>query len=112
MEGSLPSRWNCGIRFEIAIPRADHEEPCNLRQIKERSIGTINKTKQIIYHLYDDRGCDVLCAALDPLRPLYEEFNDWILEYDREKNRGSIPVEQVPAIQFHFRRMFNHTFPI
>ncbi|CAH8768799.1 hypothetical protein PDENDC454_25074 [Paenibacillus dendritiformis C454] len=42
----------------------------------------------MIYHLYDDRGCDVICAALDPLRPLYEEFNDWILEYDREKIEG------------------------
>ncbi|WCR25026.1 DUF3885 domain-containing protein [Paenibacillus thiaminolyticus] len=39
----------------------------------------------MIYHLYDDRGCDVICADVDPLRPLYEEFNDWILDYDREK---------------------------
>ncbi|WP_420916570.1 DUF3885 domain-containing protein [Paenibacillus thiaminolyticus] len=45
----------------------------------------INKTKKMIYHLYDDRGCDVICADVDPLRPLYEEFNDWILDYDREK---------------------------
>ncbi|CAH8248268.1 DUF3885 domain-containing protein [Paenibacillus melissococcoides] len=28
------------------------------------------------------------CAAAEPLRPLYEEFNDWILEYDREKIEG------------------------
>ncbi|WCF09185.1 DUF3885 domain-containing protein [Paenibacillus thiaminolyticus] len=193
-------RWNYGIRFEIAIPWADHEELCNLRQIRDRSIGIfefvfddsddiffvtdihcdasdirlqrrparvypkyvknkkrirtlrhqvlpnlfgedgegqeennevthrfvllcrksdlryiplltaishedfrhpmqilkrfprsgidiyfINKTKKMIYHLYDDRGCDVICAEADPLRPLYEEFNDWILDYDREK---------------------------
>ena len=43
----------------------------------------INVTKKIIYHLYDDRGCDVVATSANDLRTLYEECNDWILDYDR-----------------------------
>jgi len=39
----------------------------------------------MIYHLYDDRGCDVIASNKENLRPLYEELNDWILDYDREQ---------------------------
>lgn len=36
-------RWPYGIRFEIAKPWADHEEPDNLRQMKERSLAIFNR---------------------------------------------------------------------
>lgn len=45
----------------------------------------INVTRKMIYHLYDDRGCDVIASNKEDLRTLYEEFNDWILDYDREQ---------------------------
>ncbi|WCR25025.1 hypothetical protein L3476_16780 [Paenibacillus thiaminolyticus] len=59
----VPYRWNCGIRFEIAIPWADHEEPCNLRQIRDRSIG-------IFEFVFDDSDdiffvTDIHCDAGD-----------------------------------------------
>lgn len=37
----------------------------------------------VLYHLYDDRGLDVLGGTRETLLPLYERFSDWILEYDR-----------------------------
>ena len=37
------------------------------------------------YHLYDDRGLDVLGGSQKLLLPLYHQFHDWILEYDLEK---------------------------
>ncbi|MCM3758514.1 DUF3885 domain-containing protein [Sporosarcina aquimarina] len=43
----------------------------------------INVTGNLIYHLYDDRGCDILAADKHDLRFLYETYNDWILDYDR-----------------------------
>lgn len=45
----------------------------------------INITRKMIYHLYDDRGCDVIASNKEELRSLYEELNDWILDYDREQ---------------------------
>lgn len=39
----------------------------------------------ILYHLYDDRGLDVLSGSRKLLLPLYHQFQDWILEYDRER---------------------------
>lgn len=39
----------------------------------------------ILYHLYDDRGLDVLGGTRELLLPLYCRFNSWILDYDREK---------------------------
>nr|WP_315363603.1 DUF3885 domain-containing protein [Cytobacillus firmus] len=45
----------------------------------------VNVTKKMIFHLYDDRGCDVIASNKEDLRPLYEEYNEWILDYDREQ---------------------------
>lgn len=41
-------------------------------------------TGPFLYHLYDDRGLDVLGAARETLRPLYLRHHDWILDYDLE----------------------------
>src|SRR5699024_3600191 len=38
----------------------------------------------MLYHLYDDRGLDLVAKDKNKLYPLYETFNDWILDYDRE----------------------------
>ncbi|WP_142829566.1 DUF3885 domain-containing protein [Planococcus soli] len=45
----------------------------------------INQTKKIIFHLYDDRGCDILAADKEDIRFLYNEYNEWILNYDRKE---------------------------
>ena len=38
-----------------------------------------------LYHLYDDRGLDILGGSRELLLPLYHQFHDWILEYNLEK---------------------------
>ncbi|WP_226671096.1 DUF3885 domain-containing protein [Metabacillus litoralis] len=43
----------------------------------------VNISKKMIYHFYDDRGCDVIASKKEDLYSLYEECNDWILDYDR-----------------------------
>ncbi|MGG2091474.1 DUF3885 domain-containing protein [Bacillus sp. S13(2024)] len=45
----------------------------------------INKTKSTIYHVYDDRGCDVIALEKVALNDLYKTLNSWVLEYDRER---------------------------
>ncbi|CAM2141561.1 hypothetical protein PT2222_130202 [Paraburkholderia tropica] len=45
----------------------------------------INIKKRTIFHLYDDQGCDILAAAAETIRDMYETYNSWILDYDRER---------------------------
>lgn len=45
----------------------------------------VNVTRKMIYHLYDDRGCDVIASNKEDLHSLYDDLNDWILDYDREQ---------------------------
>lgn len=42
-----------------------------------------NKTKGILFHMYDDRGCDVFSAHKDSLLPFYHLHREWILDYNR-----------------------------
>ncbi|MFC4306471.1 DUF3885 domain-containing protein [Cohnella boryungensis] len=57
-------------------------------QGREPSIGQsiyfINKEKQIIFHMYDDRGCIIYAKSKEYLRKPYTEYNDWIVDYWRE----------------------------
>lgn len=36
------------------------------------------------FHLYDDRGADVVSMDKEILRPLYIKCNNFILDHDRE----------------------------
>jgi len=35
--------------------------------------------------MYDDRGLDIIATDIDSLRPLFENFGDWILENQRHR---------------------------
>jgi hypothetical protein len=39
----------------------------------------------MIVHMYDDRGLDIIAATRESLRPIYRPFNDWVLDFDRER---------------------------
>lgn len=45
----------------------------------------INVSKNIIFFIYDDRGCEVVAADKEILRPLYEKYNAWLDEWNREE---------------------------
>lgn len=45
----------------------------------------VNITKDIIFVVYDDRGCEVIARTADQLRSLYEKHYDWVDEFDRER---------------------------
>lgn len=59
----------------------------NYEQGREPSIGEsvyfISTEKGIIFHMYDDRGCDVFGLNKDTLVPVYHKFRKWILDYNR-----------------------------
>ncbi|MBT9313473.1 DUF3885 domain-containing protein [Leptothoe kymatousa] len=45
----------------------------------------LNHDKQIVLNLYDDRGMDVVSLTRQPLEPLYQRHNTWILDRNREQ---------------------------
>lgn len=45
----------------------------------------INQRTKTIFHVYDDRGCDLIAVSALDIKDMNETFNDWILDYDREE---------------------------
>ncbi|MEA0562665.1 DUF3885 domain-containing protein [Lysinibacillus irui] len=45
----------------------------------------INIKRKTIFHIYDDRGCDLLATSSESIRDIYFTYNDWILDYDRDE---------------------------
>lgn len=41
--------------------------------------------RKVVLHVYDDRGMDIAAVDREALRPIYERFSDWLLDYDRER---------------------------
>lgn len=60
----------------------------NLEQGREPSIAQnvffIAPDRDIIFHMYDDRGCIVFSDAPKKLMHLYRKYNDWLVDYWRE----------------------------
>lgn len=60
----------------------------NYEQGREPSIGQsvyfINIEKNLIFHMYDDRGCLVSSSTPKNIKFLYEKFNEWIVNYHRK----------------------------
>lgn len=39
----------------------------------------------IMFHLYDDRGADLVASEKSAIQDIYTRFYNWILEYDKER---------------------------
>ena len=39
----------------------------------------------LLFHMYDDRGADIVCENAEPLREIYQKYSRWILDYDRKR---------------------------
>lgn len=48
------------------------------------SVYFADTSNAVLFHLYDDRGADVVAANKETIRPLFEQYNQWILDYDRD----------------------------
>lgn len=45
----------------------------------------INSSNNTIFHLYDERGLDIVSQKKKTIFNLYKDFGMWILEYDRKR---------------------------
>ncbi len=45
----------------------------------------IDRSRPMLLHVYDDRGMDVIADDPRNLRDLHDRFDDWLLDYDRDR---------------------------
>lgn len=55
----------------------------------------VNITKDIIFFVYDDRGCDVVALDAEQILPLYEKYHDWVEEADRKRIEQGFGIRRV-----------------
>jgi hypothetical protein len=82
-------------RFSLCCKTSDFKYVPLLKAICNQDLGLkpsifhrvyfININKKTILHVYDDRGCDLLATSPESIRNIYEGYNDWILDYDRNE---------------------------
>lgn len=53
--------------------------------LTSKEIYFVNIDKKLIFHMYDDRGLDLISSNKETLRPIYNKHNAWILDYDRKR---------------------------
>ncbi len=66
--------------FPTRKPRLDKNE-----FLTSKEIYFINIDKKLIFHMYDDRGLDIVSVERETIRPIYKKYNDWIFEYDKKQ---------------------------
>lgn len=57
----------------------------NCKNNLNKEIFFFNIEKEIVFHIYDDRGVDVIANNIETLKPIYFKFKDLILSYDLPK---------------------------
>lgn len=77
------------------LGKIDFSQDVLLREIIKADLGGIsalassvyfvNTEDVYLYHIYDDRGADLVSENKEMLRPFYCNFNKWILDYDRKQ---------------------------
>jgi hypothetical protein len=79
--GQLPARgFQYGSVLE-GIANADHAQTPSV----SGRVYFLNPATAIIVHMYDDRGLDIIAATRESLTPIHQSFNDWVLDFDRER---------------------------
>jgi uncharacterized protein DUF3885 len=82
----LPARtFQYGYVLE-GIANADHaKSPSILGRVY-----FLNPATEMIMHMYDDRGLDIIAASREALIPIYRTFNDWVLDSARARIAKSL----------------------
>jgi len=45
----------------------------------------VNRTRNLILHMYDDRGLDLIARHRSDLQAIYDAHKSWVLDYDRHR---------------------------
>lgn len=85
------------------ISRGDFLPDRILREIIQADLGGLSflcsnvyfadTERRVLYHLYDDRGADIIAESRGTLLGLYRAYQGWLLDYDRERMEGMFEEE-------------------
>lgn len=85
----------CGkqdIRYPLLIQAICNQDFPSLKPrlhnpfgLYEPDVFFVNVTKNLIFYIYDDRGCEVIASDIETIRPIYEKYGDWLDDYYREE---------------------------
>jgi hypothetical protein len=68
------------------ILQAKANDDYHLRQPRtDDRVYFVNRTRNIILHMYDDRGLDLIARHRGDLQAIYDAYKSWALDYDRER---------------------------
>ena len=79
------------IQYELLMEHVCYESVrIPLTGLREQPNATfeiyfLNLDRGMVYHLYNERGCDILASDKNDLRFLYEKYTHWICEKERSK---------------------------
>lgn len=75
------------LRSDIIYPniiKAIGNQDFSIKPYITDGVYFIHPKRHVIFHMYDDRGLDMVANNTEVLKPIYTKFNHWILDYDRE----------------------------
>lgn len=75
---SLLIKAICNKDFPSLKPRLH-----NPYRLYDPDVFFINITKNVIFYIYDDRGCEVIVSDMEKIRSIYKKYADWIDDYAR-----------------------------
>jgi hypothetical protein len=58
--------------------------------LTSKEIFFLNINKKAIFHMYDDRGTDIIASDIETLRPIYHRYKEWLLQYDIERMENAL----------------------
>ncbi|MBN6888208.1 uncharacterized protein DUF3885 [Cytobacillus horneckiae] len=68
----------CNQDFPVLKPRLH-----NPYRLYHPDVFFINLTNNVIFYIYDDRGCEIIASDIGTIRPIYEKYTDLVNEYFR-----------------------------
>ena len=55
----------------------------------------LNLTRNLIFHMYDDRGLDLIATDRATLQPIYDSHKDWLLSCDLARMQATFETVTV-----------------
>jgi hypothetical protein len=76
------------INYESILESINNSDFPDRRPRTEGEVYFIQREKEMIFSMYDDRGLDIIGTNKETLEPFYIKYNEWLLDYDRDKMDG------------------------
>lgn len=73
------------INYQFILKAKANADYYTRRPSTDDRIYFVNRTRNIILHMYDDRGMDLVAASRNNLQGIYDEHKNWILDHDRNR---------------------------